>query len=103
MKVELTGFLYWKKDPYSGKHSFEFLHWDCRTWDAKDRQGRVFIKEQSIAVEVPDNFDPVPGQIAALEEQKRKARADFQRTVTEIDRQIQSLLAIEHVQEDSHE
>lgn len=40
----------------------------------------------------------LPCQIAALEAQKQKARADFQWTVTEIDRQIKSLLAIEHVE-----
>jgi len=33
--------------------------------------------------------------VAALEAEKQKARAEFQKRITEIDRQIQSLLAIE--------
>ena len=33
---------------------------------------------------------------SSLEAEKQKARAEFQKRVTEIDRQIQSLLAIEH-------
>jgi len=101
MKVELSGFLYWQKDKYTGAESFQFLHWDCRQWPINERDGRLFIKEHSFAVDIPSDFDPVPSQIADLEAEKVKARADFQARVTELDRQIQSLLAIEH-QEASH-
>ena len=92
MKVQIKGFVYWA----SITREFEFLPWDCRGWNEKSRDGRVFVKEHTSEIEVPDDFNPVPEQVAMLEAQKQKARADFQRTVTEIDRQIQSLLAIEH-------
>ena len=93
MKIELHGYLFGRTS--FGKVEFELLPWDCRTWDAASADGRVFVKEHTITVEVPDDFDPRPQQVAALEAEKQKARAEFQKRITEIDRQIQSLLAIE--------
>ncbi len=63
--------------------------------------GYATVMPYSIEVEIPDAFDPTAAQVALLEAAKQKARADFQARVTELDRQIQSLLAIEH-QEASH-
>lgn len=93
MKIELKGYLFCRL--YGGKTEFELLPWDCRAWDEATRDSRVFVKEHTITVEVPDDFDPRPQQVAALEAEKQKARAAFQARITEIDRQIQSLLAIE--------
>ena len=93
MKIELKGFVFCRTS--GGKAEFEMLPWDCRTWDAASADGRVFVKEHTTTVEVPDDFDPRPQQVAALEAEKQKARAEFQKRITEIDRQIQSLLAIE--------
>ena len=95
MKVTVKGFVFWKKD-YREKGVFELLPWDCREWDEIGRNGRVFVKEHTTEVEIPDDFDPRPHQVAAFIAEKQKARADFLKRVTEIDRQIQSLLAIEH-------
>ena len=93
MKIELKGNLFYRL--YDGKPEFELLPWDCRKWDAASVDGRVFVKEHLTTVEVPDDFDPRPQQVAALEAEKQKARAEFQKRITEIDRQIQSLMAIE--------
>ena len=95
MKIELKGYLFCRTS--GGKPEFELLPWDCRTWDPANADGRVFIKEHTTTVEVPDDFDPRPQQVAALEAEKREARAKFQARITEIDRQIQSLMAIEGV------
>ena len=93
MLIEIKGFVFCRL--ICGKPEFELLPWDCRTWDALSVDGRVFVKEHLTTVEVPDDFDPRPQQVAALEAEKQKARAEFHARVTEIDRQIQSLLAIE--------
>ncbi len=93
MKIELKGYLFCHL--YRGKPEFELLPWDCRAWDAASVEGRVFVTEHTTTVEVPDDFDPRPQQVAALEAEKQKARAEFQKRITEIDRQIQSLMAIE--------
>ena len=93
MLIELKGFVYCRTS--GGKAEFELFPWECRTWHAKSIDGRVFVKEHLTTVEVPDDFDPRPQQVAALEAEKQKARAEFQARITEIDRQIQSLMAIE--------
>ena len=56
----------------------------------------VVVSEHQIEVEVPDNYDPRAKLVAALEEQKRVIRAEFAKSVKDIDQRIQSLLAIEH-------
>lgn len=72
--------------------------WHPVLWCAKvdDNDERVFIGEQSFAVDVPDNFNPVPAQVAALEEEKRAALAAYQKTVAQINERLSKLLAITH-------
>jgi len=55
----------------------------------------VVLMEHSFYVEVPDNFDPRPGQVAALKAKKEKVQAEFSKRVMELDEQINSLLALE--------
>lgn len=93
MNIDMKGFVFCRL--IGGKPEFELMPWDCRTWDAGAADGRIFVKEHLTTVEVPDDFDPRPQQVAALEAEKQEARAEFQERITEIDRQIQSLLAIE--------
>lgn len=57
----------------------------------------TYVKEIEFEVDVPDDFDPRPAQIAALREQRLEAQAKLSKTVTDIDHRIQSLLAIEMV------
>ena len=93
MNIDMKGFVFCRAS--GGKVEFELLPWDCRTWTKDSQSGLVFVKEHTTTVEVPDDFDPRPQQVAALEAEKQKARAEFQKRITEIDRQIQSLMAIE--------
>ena len=85
----------------------------CNQWSADTRQKewvpevwafkaaeceyRVFISEQVVEIEIPDNWDPVPGQVAALEEEKRTALAEYQKRVEQINHQLSKLQAIEHL------
>ena len=90
MKVTIKGFINYKKDDWFEWNDYHFNKYDM------SEQGYVTVMPHEIEIEVPDDFDPRPQQVAALEAEKQKARAEFQKRVTEIDRQIQSLLAIEH-------
>ena len=45
---------------------------------------------------MPENYDPRPQQVAALEAQKTKVMADFQKAVTEINERISKLQALEY-------
>jgi hypothetical protein len=60
----------------------------------EDTDYRVHICEREIEIEVPDDFDPRAQQIAALEQERTKAMADYQRTLTEINERISKLQAI---------
>jgi len=93
MNIDMKGFVFCRL--IGGKPEFELLPWDCRTWESGAADDRVFVKEHVSTVEVPDDFDPRPQKVKMLEAEKQKARAEFQKRITEIDRQIHSLLAIE--------
>jgi hypothetical protein len=93
-KQQVTVFLFMEerlKDDYSG------MELAPRLWPVKvdENERRFFVSEQTVEVEVPDNFDPRAKQIAALEERKREMTAKFQAAVTEINRRISELQAIE--------
>ena len=90
MKVTIKGFITYKKDDWRDGDDYHFYKYDM------SEHGFVTVMPHEIEVEVPDNFDPRPQQVAALIAEKQKARAEFHAHVTEIDRKIQSLLAIEH-------
>ena len=93
MLIEMKGFVFCRAS--GGKIEFELLPWDCRLWGETAQDGRIFVQEHLTTVEVPDDFDPRPLRVQMLEKEKQEARAKFQARITEIDRQIQSLMAIE--------
>ena len=57
----------------------------------------VLIKPHEFEVDIPDDFDPRPAQIKALEEKQKQAAAAFHAMNTEIMRQISQLQALEVV------
>lgn len=97
-QITVKQYVYWQKCKYAGHEKFGATEYDFRLLREEHRDGMVFVKEIQTTFEVPDDFNPVPQQIADLEAIKTKASAEFYARVTEIDRQIQSLLAIEHVE-----
>jgi hypothetical protein len=81
-----------------------YIKWD---WDNEgryyahalkmdDTEAISYICEQEIEIEVPDNYDPRAQQIAALEAQKHKVMADYQKTVTDINDRISKLQSLEY-------
>lgn len=92
MKVEIKGYILFGQNEwevrYGEKPYFVFKQFD-------EIEGFVTVQEHSFTVEVPDDFDPRPQMVVQLEAEKKKVRAEFQARVTQIDAQIQSLLAIE--------
>lgn len=94
MQVTINGFVTYQKHSWETEPRFEFYPFE----PTSDCVG-IVVKPHSFDVDVPDDFDPRPAMVAALEEQKRLAQLEFSRSVMAIDRRIQSLLAIEHVAE----
>lgn len=88
MKVTIKGHITHTKYSWDDKPTYSFY-----PFDASDEH-TVNVMEHEFEVEVPENFDPRPGKIAALKEKKEKVQAEFSKRVMEIDDQINSLLAI---------
>lgn len=92
MKVQIKGYIAYEKPWSKDDHGFKLLGFDPTDCG----YGYALVREQVFGVEVPDNFDPRPQLVKALEAEKEKARADFAKRVMEIDRRINELLALEH-------
>lgn len=90
MKVTDTVYIHWQKYEWQDAGKFRALCYESNT-----SPECILIGKAQIEFEVPDNFDPVPKQIAVLKEAKAKLQAETQVKVNNIDEQIQSLLAIE--------
>lgn len=91
MKVTIKGYVTCQQYAWDDKPTFSFYSFDPTGYD----ESIVKVMEHEFEVEVPDNFDPRPGQIAALKAKKERVQAEFSKRVMEIDEQINSLLAIE--------
>ena len=91
--VQVPAFVFmthgWNKDFSQQEWSPEL--WSCRV---DDNEYRVFINEQTVTVEVPEDFNPVPAQVAALEKAKAEALAAYQKTVGELNDRLSKLLAL---------
>ena len=61
----------------------------------KGSDGLIFVVSVDVEFEVPDDFDPRPEQIKALQKKQTEAAAAFHAMNTEIMRQINELQAVE--------
>lgn len=93
-KHTINGFIVYRPERWWEDHE----RIDFQTYDPRDidHSTAVFVSEHSFEVEVPDDFDPRPQQIQALEKKRDAVRDEMSARITEINQQIQSLLAIEH-------
>lgn len=90
MKIKTIAYIHYTK--YSWEEEGEFRV-DCIRLN--DNEYHTFVGEQEVEIDVPDNYDPRPQKIAALEKQKQKAMADYQKSVMDINHRISKLLALE--------
>lgn len=89
-KHTITAFVMYEKPWVDGQEAFKVYPFDMSGAD------RVLIGQQQVEIEVPDNFNPVPGQIAALEKLKADVRAKAARELMTLDERISKLQAIEY-------
>jgi hypothetical protein len=57
---------------------------------------RAPVLEHTLIFDMPADFDPRPEMVEALETKKRELTAEFQANLTELDRRISKLQAIEY-------
>jgi hypothetical protein len=96
MKIKLTAHIHYKKYSWDEKGEYEI-------WFAKmdDTDHRVYVGEQEVEIDVPDGFDPRAKQVAALQRQRGRVMAEYQKTVDEINERISNLQAITYTGEAS--
>jgi hypothetical protein len=90
MKIKTTVHVHYSQFDWEKKGRFEVF-----SYKIEDSECLTYVGPQEIEVDVPDHFDPRPAQIAVLEAQKQKVMADFQKSVTDINRRISELSALE--------
>jgi hypothetical protein len=90
MKIKTTIHTYYTQYSWEEKGNYEVL-----SFKTADTEHRTYVGEQEIEIEVPDEYDPRAQKIEALQAQKLKIMADYQKTVTEINARISKLQAIE--------
>lgn len=90
MKLKIEGVIQYKKHTYSKGGYYAFHTADLSEY------GYFTVQPHTIEVDMPDDFDPRPDLIKGLQAQQKKARADFEKLCTDIQRQISELQALEH-------
>jgi hypothetical protein len=91
MKTTITGFVVAQQYSWDENPSFTFLGFDPVELGMENY---FTVKPHSFEVDVPDDFDTRPHQVAALEKKKQELREKFAMAVKELDDRINSLLAI---------
>jgi hypothetical protein len=91
VKIKTTVHIHFVKYSWETEGRFEAM-----SYQIKDDTNYSYVGPQQIEVDVPDHFDPRPAQIAVLEAKKQQVMADFQKAVTEINKRISKLQALEY-------
>ena len=88
MKVTIKGFVLWKKDSWEKEGRFYFQPWQM------EEHGYVTVMPHVFEIDVPDDFNPVPAQVAILEKEKARVRAEFNQRIAQLNEQIGKLQAL---------
>lgn len=88
MKTTITGQINYKARTYSGEPEF-FFHMGNMS-----EYGYTEVIPLTIEFELPANFDPRTEQVKALQAEKIRLMADFQKRCTQIERKISELTAL---------
>jgi hypothetical protein len=70
----------------------------CYSFHASDISGDLFVKvmDHTVEFDVPDDFDPVPAQLAMLDKLEQEARQKLAKQLMEIEDRRSKLLSIEY-------
>jgi hypothetical protein len=93
MKVAIEGWMHAKYDRFSPRE-LVYVFFEGKPWTGSDGE-YIPVCAYTIEFDLPEDFDPRSKQVEALEKERTKLQAAFQARITEINAQIQSLLAIE--------
>lgn len=91
--VEITGYVYFCQYDWEPEGQFVISQYPK---DISEDENRKFISEVLVRCEVPDHVDMKQAKIDGLNAEKKKLEAEFAARVTQINRKINELLAIEN-------
>jgi hypothetical protein len=91
VKIKTTVHIHFVKYSWETQGRFEAM-----SYQIKDDTNYSYVGPQEIEVDVPENFDPRPAQIAVLEAKKQQVVDDFQKSITIINERISKLQALEY-------
>ena len=96
MKTVIKGFIIHQQYTWAPTATITFTTHDYVTSPIDGTyQKTSVICAHEFEVETPDDFDPRPQQVAALQAAKQKVRAEFAARITEIEKQISELTCID--------
>lgn len=93
MKQTIKGYIHFEQEPWMDAPKFSIYSCDMSSC------GYVFIREQEFEVDIPDDFNPIAMQIAALEQSQSALRKKFADEMMAIDKRISELQCIEYTPE----
>lgn len=93
-KVKVKGYVFMEFDYHDGDYIRK--EWRPGLWrcDVGETVDRVFIAERTFEVEVPDDFNPIPAQVKALQEQMAEEVRSHVARVAAIKERLANLLSI---------
>ena len=88
--VSVEGFISLNTNDWAGENAYSFNRFEMRG------DGYVNVMPYTFEFTLPEGFDPRAELVEALKADKVKLMAEFQNRVTEIERKISELTAIEY-------
>jgi len=95
-KQTIKGFIVWEKWKDAPNSEAVFRIQSYKPSGTSECYDTVLVREQAFEVDVPDTFNPVPAQVAALEATKRMLRLKLAQELAMLDERISKLTCIEH-------
>jgi len=101
VKISIPGFIYAKGTRHFDMKKARYVEGPEYSFHSHNELSGEYFKDYAlvgpheIVAEIDDSFDPRQQLVKNLEAEKRRLKAEFGKRVTEIDRQIQTYLAIE--------
>jgi hypothetical protein len=96
MKQLVKGYIYYVKYDFAQE---PLLRWNESKTMGKSDPDWVMVGPHNFTIEVSDDFDPRPKQLAAIDEKIASVRAEMTARITELMEQRSRLLAIENTVE----
>ena len=95
-KITIPGFIYAEQPESWQINSPEIVDGVSYRFSVYDLNKPTKLCPFEMTFELPKKFNPIDGLVKNLKAEKQKVRTEFQARITDIDRQINQLLAIEN-------